>query len=126
MKIRISRWKKKFEASQAWKLELRPKTLREAAQSASRFCFRTTPPPIWKTLNQNLRLRDSRRSIKAPPNFAMPPKKATRPAQENISLGPQVRDGELGKKKFFVLSKLSNIHSTSKFDVEQNTNSGFL
>merc|ERR1711964_117098 len=25
----------------------------------------------------------------------MPPKKAARPAQENISLGPQVRDGEL-------------------------------
>lgn len=25
----------------------------------------------------------------------MPPKKTTRPAQENISLGPQVREGEL-------------------------------
>lgn len=25
----------------------------------------------------------------------MPPKKAARPAQENISLGPQVRDGEV-------------------------------
>lgn len=25
----------------------------------------------------------------------MPPKKAARPAQENISLGPQIREGEL-------------------------------
>merc|ERR1711939_831685 len=30
-----------------------------------------------------------------PTSTKMPPKKAARPAQENISLGPQVRDGEL-------------------------------
>lgn len=34
-------------------------------------------------------VQDTRSTVK------MPPKKAARPAQENISLGPQIREGEL-------------------------------
>lgn len=36
----------------------------------------------------------------------MPPKKAPRPAQENISLGPQVREGEFPIYLETIMTKL--------------------
>merc|ERR1712093_190074 len=44
----------------------------------------------------------------------MPPKKAARPAQENISLGPQVRDGELvfGVARIFASFNDTFVHVT--------------
>jgi small subunit ribosomal protein S14e len=46
----------------------------------------------------------------------MPPKKAVRPAQENISLGPQVRDGELvfGVARIFASFNDTYVIPTSK------------
>lgn len=57
---------------------------------------RTTPAEFlrWKLEIVHLtvstpQVQDTRSTVK------MPPKKAARPAQENISLGPQIREGEL-------------------------------
>ena len=47
-------------------------------------------------------------------SITMPPKKAARPAQENISLGPQVRDGELvfGVARIFASFNDTFVHVT--------------
>merc|ERR1711977_798618 len=49
-----------------------------------------------------------------PTSTKMPPKKAARPAQENISLGPQVRDGELvfGVARIFASFNDTFVHVT--------------